>query len=216
MTSSVGQLTADFYTHRPESLLDESFSKCMCTLENANFVATLLKGADNNDVLAYWLCNTSTLLMLLQHTLKASGAASLTPQRRRSSSASLFGRMSQVCTNTLYLDLPSHWNMPPKYSSLVPFTSLFEGIEGIPAECWIPVSQWKNAWETRRLAASWGKISCFVVQAAAHCFSRENIWNDQGQSEERDFPFAWFMHPGKSRITSWSTLLKVSYILRYL
>ncbi|XP_042055501.1 myosin-17-like [Salvia splendens] len=51
--------------------------------------------ADNNDVLAYWLCNTSTLLMLLQHTLKASGAASLTPQRRRSSSASLLGRMSQ-------------------------------------------------------------------------------------------------------------------------
>ncbi|KAK1384559.1 hypothetical protein POM88_022294 [Heracleum sosnowskyi] len=50
---------------------------------------------DNNDVLAYWLCNTSMLLTLLQHTLKASGAASLTPQRRRSSSASLFGRMSQ-------------------------------------------------------------------------------------------------------------------------
>ncbi|KAL1547802.1 myosin-17-like [Salvia divinorum] len=51
--------------------------------------------ADNNDILAYWLCNTSTLLMLLQHTLKASGASSLTPQRRRSSSASLLGRMSQ-------------------------------------------------------------------------------------------------------------------------
>ncbi|KZV53151.1 myosin-17-like [Dorcoceras hygrometricum] len=58
-------------------------------------VASAIEGTDNNDVLAYWLCNTSTLLMLLQHTLKASGAASLTPQRRRSSSASLFGRMSQ-------------------------------------------------------------------------------------------------------------------------
>lgn len=56
----------------------------------------ILKVADNNDVLAYWLCNTATLLMLLQQTLKATGAASLTPQRRRSSSASLFGRMSQV------------------------------------------------------------------------------------------------------------------------
>ncbi|MBA0719345.1 hypothetical protein Golax_007037, partial [Gossypium laxum] len=50
---------------------------------------------DNNDVLAYWLSNSSTLLLLLQHTLKASGAASLTPQRRRATSASLFGRMSQ-------------------------------------------------------------------------------------------------------------------------
>lgn len=58
-------------------------------------IASSIEVPDNNDVLAYWLCNTSTLLTLLQHTLKASGAASLTPQRRRSSSASLFGRMSQ-------------------------------------------------------------------------------------------------------------------------
>ncbi|XVF25185.1 hypothetical protein REPUB_Repub13aG0191500 [Reevesia pubescens] len=50
---------------------------------------------DNNDLLSYWLSNSSTLLLLLQRTLKASGAANLTPQRRRSTSASLFGRMSQ-------------------------------------------------------------------------------------------------------------------------
>ncbi|XP_065849249.1 myosin-17-like [Euphorbia lathyris] len=58
-------------------------------------VASAIEVADNNDVLAYWLSNSSALLLLLQHTLKASGAASLTPQRRRTSSASLFGRMSQ-------------------------------------------------------------------------------------------------------------------------
>ncbi|VFQ81338.1 unnamed protein product [Cuscuta campestris] len=58
-------------------------------------VASAIEVAENNDVLAYWLCNIATLLMLLQQTLKASGATSLTPQRRRSSSASLFGRMSQ-------------------------------------------------------------------------------------------------------------------------
>ncbi|KAL7091844.1 hypothetical protein ACP275_12G128400 [Erythranthe tilingii] len=58
-------------------------------------IASSIEAPENNDVLAYWLCNASTLLMLLQHTLKANGAASLTPQRRRSSSASLFGRMSQ-------------------------------------------------------------------------------------------------------------------------
>ncbi|MBA0699946.1 hypothetical protein Goari_001538 [Gossypium aridum] len=50
---------------------------------------------DKNDVLAYWLSNSSTLLLLLQRTLKANGAGSLTPQRRRATSASLFGRMSQ-------------------------------------------------------------------------------------------------------------------------
>ncbi|KAM7250190.1 hypothetical protein ACFE04_022073 [Oxalis oulophora] len=50
---------------------------------------------DNNNVLAYWLSNASTLLLLLQRTLKASGAAGMAPQRRRSSSATLFGRMTQ-------------------------------------------------------------------------------------------------------------------------
>ncbi|KAI8553406.1 hypothetical protein RHMOL_Rhmol05G0013600 [Rhododendron molle] len=58
-------------------------------------IASAIEVQDSNDVLAYWLSNTSTLLLLLQHTLKASGAASLTPQRRRTTSASLFGRMSQ-------------------------------------------------------------------------------------------------------------------------
>ncbi|XP_059432809.1 myosin-17-like [Corylus avellana] len=58
-------------------------------------IASALEVPDNNDVLAYWLCNTSTLLFLLQHTLKASGAASLTPQRRRTATSSLFGRVSQ-------------------------------------------------------------------------------------------------------------------------
>nr|GEX31956.1 myosin-11-like isoform X1 [Tanacetum cinerariifolium] len=54
------------------------------------------KSQDNNDVLAYWLSNASTLLLLLQRTLKASGAASgIGPQRRRSSAA-LFGRMTSV------------------------------------------------------------------------------------------------------------------------
>ncbi|KAJ6434238.1 hypothetical protein OIU84_017858 [Salix udensis] len=50
---------------------------------------------DNNDILSYWLSNASTLLLLLQRTLKASGAAGMAPQRRRSSSATLFGRMTQ-------------------------------------------------------------------------------------------------------------------------
>ncbi|XP_058085989.1 myosin-11 [Magnolia sinica] len=50
---------------------------------------------ENNDILAYWLSNASTLLLLLQRTLKASGAAGMAPQRRRSSSATLFGRMTQ-------------------------------------------------------------------------------------------------------------------------
>lgn len=56
----------------------------------------LQKIQDNNDMLSYWLSNASTLLLLLQRTLKASGAAGMAPLRRRSSSATLFGRMSHV------------------------------------------------------------------------------------------------------------------------
>ncbi|PIA36510.1 hypothetical protein AQUCO_03400422v1 [Aquilegia coerulea] len=55
---------------------------------------------ENNEILAYWLSNASTLLLLLQRTLKASGAAGMTPQRRRSSSATLFGRMTQSFRGT--------------------------------------------------------------------------------------------------------------------
>ncbi|KAL3838131.1 hypothetical protein ACJIZ3_022722 [Penstemon smallii] len=58
------------------------------------------KTQDNNDILAYWLSNASTLLLLLQRTLKASGAVAMTPQRRRSSSASLFGRMTHSFRGT--------------------------------------------------------------------------------------------------------------------
>uniref|UniRef100_A0A0D3C8K4 Myosin motor domain-containing protein n=1 Tax=Brassica oleracea var. oleracea TaxID=109376 RepID=A0A0D3C8K4_BRAOL len=59
-----------------------------------------IESQDNNNTLAYWLSNASTLLLLLQRTLKASGAAGMAPQRRRSSSASLFGRMTQSFRGT--------------------------------------------------------------------------------------------------------------------
>ncbi|EES03165.2 hypothetical protein BDA96_03G215100 [Sorghum bicolor] len=55
-------------------------------------IGSAIESQDNNDKLAYWLSNSSTLLLLLQRTLKTSGAAGLTPQRRRSSAAS-FGRV---------------------------------------------------------------------------------------------------------------------------
>jgi len=64
--------------------------------------------------LAYWLSNASTLLLLLQRTLKASGAAGMAPQRRRSSSATLFGRMTQV---SIASDLMNCFPMKIFYSS---------------------------------------------------------------------------------------------------
>lgn len=65
-------------------------------------VGSAIETQDSNDVLAYWLSNTSTLLFLLQRTLKASGAAgapSHTVQsargRRPNGAQTLFGRISQ-------------------------------------------------------------------------------------------------------------------------
>lgn len=58
-------------------------------------IGTAIESQENNDILAYWLSNTSTLLFLLQRTLKASGAGGIAPQRRRTPSATLFGRMTQ-------------------------------------------------------------------------------------------------------------------------
>ncbi|XP_010537575.1 PREDICTED: myosin-5 [Tarenaya hassleriana] len=58
-------------------------------------IGSAIETQDNNDVLSYWLSNSATILMLLQRTLKAGGTASLTPQRRRGVSSSLFGRVSQ-------------------------------------------------------------------------------------------------------------------------
>ncbi|XP_076890780.1 myosin-11-like [Bidens hawaiensis] len=64
------------------------------------------KSQDNNEILAYWLSNASTLLLLLQRTLKASGVtAGLGPQRRRSS-ATLFGR-----ANTSFRGTPPGVNL---------------------------------------------------------------------------------------------------------
>nr|XP_017245628.1 PREDICTED: myosin-9-like [Daucus carota subsp. sativus] len=57
-------------------------------------IGQAIETQDDNKTLAYWLSNASTLLFLLQRTLKASAAAGMTPQHRRSPST-LFGRMTR-------------------------------------------------------------------------------------------------------------------------
>ncbi|XP_065854664.1 myosin-11-like [Euphorbia lathyris] len=61
-------------------------------------IGHVIETQDDNHTLAYWLSNALTLLLLLQPTLKASGAAGMTPQRRRchpSSSSTLYRRITQ-------------------------------------------------------------------------------------------------------------------------
>ncbi|KAJ1687911.1 hypothetical protein LUZ63_019301 [Rhynchospora breviuscula] len=59
-------------------------------------IGTCIETQDNNDKLAYWLSNSSTLLLLLQKTLKTSGAVHSTPHRRRTPSTALFSKLPSV------------------------------------------------------------------------------------------------------------------------
>ncbi|XP_078168747.1 myosin-17-like isoform X2 [Carex rostrata] len=59
-------------------------------------IGTCIETQDNNDKLAYWLSNSSTLLLLLQKTLKTSGAMHSTPHRRRTPSSALFSKLPSV------------------------------------------------------------------------------------------------------------------------
>lgn len=54
-----------------------------------------IEDQESVEELAYWLSTTSTLLFLLQSTIKASNAPNVSSQRHRSSPTTLFGRMAQ-------------------------------------------------------------------------------------------------------------------------
>lgn len=54
-----------------------------------------VENQENIGELAYWLSTTSTLLFLLQNTLKLSSTSKLGPNRRQASTVSLFGRMER-------------------------------------------------------------------------------------------------------------------------
>ncbi|CAN8273523.1 unnamed protein product [Cochlearia groenlandica] len=56
-------------------------------------IGSAIEVEDDNEHLAYWLSNTSTLLFMIQQSLKPGGTGA-TPQRKPSVSTSLFGRMA--------------------------------------------------------------------------------------------------------------------------
>lgn len=62
----------------------------------------LFQSQNNITDLSYWLSTTSTLLFLLQNTIKASNAPKATSNRNRTSPTTLFGRMAQVSSSTKF------------------------------------------------------------------------------------------------------------------
>ncbi|XP_043705632.1 myosin-6-like isoform X3 [Telopea speciosissima] len=55
-------------------------------------IGSAIENQDNNELMAYWLSNTSVLLFLLQRSLKTAGSTS---HRKPPPATSLFGRMTQ-------------------------------------------------------------------------------------------------------------------------
>ncbi|CAL0299636.1 unnamed protein product [Lupinus luteus] len=57
-------------------------------------IGSAIENQEENDLMAYWLSNTSALLFLLQQSLKSGGATDATPVRKPPNPTSLFGRMT--------------------------------------------------------------------------------------------------------------------------
>ncbi|KAL6635354.1 hypothetical protein ACP70R_028025 [Stipagrostis hirtigluma subsp. patula] len=62
---------------------------------HTHFAKSLMQNEEDNDNLAYWLSNTSSLLFLLQRSLKAAGAHGTVSRKKPPQPTSLFGRMAQ-------------------------------------------------------------------------------------------------------------------------
>ncbi|KAF3653588.1 Myosin-14 [Capsicum annuum] len=57
-------------------------------------IGSAIENQDSNDHMAYWLSNTSTLLFLIQKSLKPDSAVGANPTRKPQPATSLFGRMT--------------------------------------------------------------------------------------------------------------------------
>ncbi|WJX18339.1 Myosin-6 [Trifolium repens] len=70
-------------------------------------IGSAIENQDDNDLMAYWLSNTSALLFLLQQSLKSGGSNDATPVRKPPNPTSLFGRMTMGFRSS-----PSSANLP--------------------------------------------------------------------------------------------------------
>ncbi|XP_019055618.1 PREDICTED: myosin-12-like isoform X2 [Nelumbo nucifera] len=77
-------------------------------------IRSSVENQENISELAYWLSTTSTLLFLLQNTLKAGNSSSTLSHRSRTSPTTLFGRMAQGLRSS-----PSSMGISSGYSGMV-------------------------------------------------------------------------------------------------
>uniref|UniRef100_A0A0D9Z050 Myosin motor domain-containing protein n=1 Tax=Oryza glumipatula TaxID=40148 RepID=A0A0D9Z050_9ORYZ len=73
--------------------------------QSAYVVKPLMQNEEDNDNLAYWLSNTSSLLFLLQRSLKAAGAPGSVSRKKPPQPTSLFGRMAQGLRSASFVNM---------------------------------------------------------------------------------------------------------------
>ncbi|XP_066317454.1 myosin-12-like isoform X1 [Miscanthus floridulus] len=73
-------------------------------------IRSSVEGAESSGELAYWLSTTSTLLYLLQNTLKANSSSSKGTNHSRPTTGSLFSRMVQSARTSSGLGIPSGYS----------------------------------------------------------------------------------------------------------
>ncbi|XP_057720856.1 myosin-6-like isoform X1 [Arachis stenosperma] len=77
-------------------------------------IGSAIEDEDGNNLMAYWLSNTSALLFLLEQSLKSHGASTATPAKKPPNPTSLFGRMTRS-----FLSSPSSANLATPASEVV-------------------------------------------------------------------------------------------------
>ncbi|XP_019461246.1 PREDICTED: myosin-6-like [Lupinus angustifolius] len=103
-------------------------------------IGSAIENQEDNDLMAYWLLNTSALLFLLQQSLRSGGAIDATPARKPPNPTSLFGRMamgfrsSPSSANLTVVSLDVVRKVEAKYPALLfkqQLTAYVEKIYGI-------------------------------------------------------------------------------------
>jgi hypothetical protein len=78
----------------PGKKIPQTFSKVyLSKLLLEQLMLFVFQKHDSNEDLAYWLSNSSTLLIMLQKSLKAAGSTGISPQKRPQTQSSFLGRM---------------------------------------------------------------------------------------------------------------------------
>lgn len=164
----------------------------------------MLQKQEDNEHMAYWLSNTSTLLFLIQKSLKPAGA---TPSRKQQAPTSLFGRMTMVFNCYIFsllieVGVSASWMHRVGLDELFVYQfvlitiigNVFSGIPLITIFC----QHWSGSCCTGS-SPSWSQVPSSTFQAATYRICWENLRNYSRQLEKGVGITASFVYTGATK-----------------